>query len=225
MASQTLFQSFFFPDNCSYNFLHLTIQEFLAACHVSHLSHQKQEQLLLRSREEHHFKNMMTYVAGLTKFEGIEDIMETVIVVKDDGGCRLDDYGLELLFECQKKTRILGKDTYSATLLQSSTPRHFLALGSIIANSKCKWRLELELPDGFKTEMLVQGFNTNTKPYYTVTTMAIKSTSKDNVFFTQDSKYFSARIQSLIVQCSIDKCFFQWLPSCSKAGNTFTLWY
>ena len=72
LASQTLFQELYMHRTCSYNFLHLSIQEFLAAYHVSLLSPQDQEQLLLRSREEHHFKNMMRFVAGLTKFKGSE---------------------------------------------------------------------------------------------------------------------------------------------------------
>ena len=61
----------FLSQNCSYNFLHLSIQEFLAAYYVSLLSPQEQEQLLLSSHKEYHFKNMMRFVAGLTKFEGI----------------------------------------------------------------------------------------------------------------------------------------------------------
>ena len=82
---------------CSYNFLHLSIQEFLAAYHVSLLSPKEQEQLLLKSREEHHFKNMMRFVAGLTKFERIrKETVKQVVVVK---GRQLNDYSLELFYE------------------------------------------------------------------------------------------------------------------------------
>ena len=107
----------FLPESCSYNFLHLSIQEFLAAYHVSLQSPQEQEQLLLRSRKERHFKNMMRFVAGLTKFEGIrKEAVKQVVVVKRgwSGEKRLDDYSLELLYECQNMSVLDKEDTYSA---------------------------------------------------------------------------------------------------------------
>ena len=110
----------FLPESCSYNFLHLSIEEFLAVYHVSLQSPQVQEQLLLRSREEDHFQNMMRFVAGLTKFEGIrkEAVKQVILVEKRWSGekCRLDDYSLELLYECQNVSVLDKEDTYYAVM-------------------------------------------------------------------------------------------------------------
>ena len=172
----------YLPESCSYNFLHLSIQEFLAAYHVSHLSPQEQEQLLLRSREEHHLRNMIRFVAGLTKFEGIRKaaVKKVLEVVEDDhstglekvgknwiaGTCCLDDYSFELLYEGQDVSILDKEDTYFAGLRWFSLKYHWLALGYCIANSKCAWKLNLI---GVHVQMLVQGLHDcKTHPPYTI---------------------------------------------------------
>ena len=114
----------FLPESCSYNFLHLSIQEFLAAYHVSLQSHQEQEQLLLRSREEHHFQNMMRFVGGLTKFEGIRKEAVKQVVVMKHIFIGMDDYSLELLYECQNMSVLDKEDTYYADLDWSYQAHH-----------------------------------------------------------------------------------------------------
>ena len=106
---------------CAYNFLHLSIQEFLAAYHVSLQSSQEREQLLLRIHKEHHLLNMMIFVAGLTKFEGIsKEAMKQVVVANkwtivsgnNKWSSYLDEYGHELLYESQSVS-VLDKESYS----------------------------------------------------------------------------------------------------------------
>ena len=208
-----------FPENCSYNFLHLSIQEFLAACHISFLNPQEQERLLLRSRKEHHFKNMMIFAAGITKFEHIrKETMKQVVGVKDEMVCHLDGYGLQLLYECQNVAFLDEEDTYSVSLGWSSQAHHYLALGSVIANSKCTWKLQLFLSN-VRTEMFVQKLNSNTEPDYTIASMDIQSFFGDNTLLAQESKHFSACIRSLAMPPILKDnesitCLCKWLSIC-----------
>ena len=164
----------FLPESCSYNFLHLSIQEFLAAYHVSLQSLQDQEQLLLRSREVYHFKNMTRFVAGLTKFKEIsKEAVKQVVVVKErmslEKSC-LDSYSLELLYECQNMSVLDKEDTYYPIFRWSSQAHLYLALGYCIANSKCAWTLDLSSSGKpVLAQMLLQGLqDCKTQPAYTI---------------------------------------------------------
>ena len=55
----------------SYNFLHLSVQEYLAAYHVSLMTPLEQEALLCSvDYHDHHF-NMVRFLAGITHFKGL----------------------------------------------------------------------------------------------------------------------------------------------------------
>ena len=232
----------FMHRTCSYNFLHLSIQEFLAACHVSLLSPQDQEQLLLRSREEHHLRNMMTFVGGLTKFEGIrKQAVKQVLVVKgkrisswflpDNTVCCLDDYSLELLYECQNMSVLDKEDTFAADMMWSSQTYHWLALGYCIANSNCTWDIQLDsssvsigpLPISSKlVGMFVQGLHDcQTQPAYTIKHIECKGycDEVDGKLFSQTPAYFTTHIQKIylthllifVSESSLTN-LCQWLP-------------
>ena len=68
--------------SCSYNFLHLSIQEFLAAYHVSRCLLMQEQEQLLHSRKKYHLQNMMKFVAGITKFEGFDEKEVKVLAVE-----------------------------------------------------------------------------------------------------------------------------------------------
>ena len=168
--------------SCSYNFLHLSIQEFLAAYHVSRcLLMQEQEQLLHRSRKKHHLQNMMKFVAGITKFEEFDEKeVKKVLAVERKQSQNdlvnplshvnyLDNYSLELLYECQSVSYLCKEDTYSDLGWHSQA--HWLALGYCIANSNCTWMLELDHMNAVDVQMLVKGlrdFPSTTQPAYTI---------------------------------------------------------
>ena len=189
---------------CSYNFLHLSIQEFLAAYHVSLQSPQEQELLLLKSRKEHHFMNMMRYIAGFTNFEGIRKVaVKQVIVVEEETKhkCYLDGYSLELLHECQNIRSILDKkDTYSVDSWLPS--HHCLALGYCIANSKCAWKLDLSRVY-MHIPMLVQGLSDcKTDPAYIMKHITWNEYTNEEAveLLTQSPAYFTTHIKSIHIK-------------------------
>ena len=72
------------PLNCSYNlsynFLHLSIQEYLAARYISSMPLHKQEQVLREACHMKRLRNTCRYLAGITKFKDIDKaILKEVI--------------------------------------------------------------------------------------------------------------------------------------------------
>ena len=55
----------------SYNFLHLSIQEYLGAVYASQMDVSTQEQLLKRMSIKRYLKNMAMFLAGITNFKGM----------------------------------------------------------------------------------------------------------------------------------------------------------
>ena len=202
---------------CSYNFLHLSIQEFLAAYHVSLLSSHEQEQLLflLRNHRKYHLRNMMKFVAGITKFEGIGKEALKEAVEEYEMVLSLHGYGLELLYECQNVS-ILDRETYSVNLGWSSPKHHWLALGYVIGNSRCTWSLQL---DYVNVEMLVQGLrNGKTQPTYKIKRMEwdMYNDEIDGKLFTCIPTYFNTHIESAsMLEYRSLTHFCQWLPICN----------
>ena len=104
----------------------------------------------------------MRFVAGLTKFERMrKEAVKKVLVVNvkwsEENCCEyLDDYSLELLYECQNMSSLDKENTYSTVELMWFHDAHcWLNLGYCIANSNCAW--DLTLDNSFGKEMLVLG--------------------------------------------------------------------
>ena len=87
----------------SYNFLHLTVQEYLAAFHLSqqpvekqieHISEYKQQQQRQQQQQQqqHHFRMVLWFLSGLRKFNRYpSEVLNTLCVEKFIGNSTSDD--------------------------------------------------------------------------------------------------------------------------------------
>ena len=153
----------------SYNFLHLSIQEYLGAVYASQMDVSTQEQLLERMCTKQYLKNMAMFLAGITNFKGMNwnlvkravqrEIKEEEKKKKEEakkreeegeeeeeqeeGELRLSPYTLRMVYETENIRLLDGYSRYSYKLSQYSPSFDFTALGYCIARSGDKWSLKL----------------------------------------------------------------------------------
>ncbi len=131
----------------SYNFVHLTLQEYLAAVHLSTQS--QEQQIEAFKSQQLRMKVMLRFLAGITKFEGIpEEVLRGLLIKEAKKVREISLDGLHWLFEAQYN------DTDLSSLLGPkrigldwtwTTPSAFdcYVLGRCIAQSKCGWELSM----------------------------------------------------------------------------------
>ena len=135
--------------NYSYSFLHLSIQEYLGAVHVSLMDASTQERLLDSMSTEEHLQNMAMFLAAITKFKGMNwELVKRAIQreCKVDylaGGLTLSRYSLQIVYETEKVSLLEGHSLYRYRLSDYSPSSDFTALGYAIATSNYKWEFEL----------------------------------------------------------------------------------
>ena len=118
----------------SYHFIHLTLQEYFAAVHMSQLPAHEQTRLFQEHVNNGHFKMTMRFLAGRTKLANIPpDItMDT----------KLNSF--HFLFEAKDisiTTRTLGSDEMVVWSHYSWTPLDYYVTGHAISHSNCPWSL------------------------------------------------------------------------------------
>ena len=139
----------------SYHFIHLTLQEYLAAVHISQLPAHEQTRLFQEHVKSGHFKMTMRFLAGCTKLANIPPDITM--------GAELNYY--HFLFEAKDismTTRTLGSDEMDVIPHYSWTPLDYYVTGHAISHSNCSWRLYfigsfLSSIDDEKFELFCQG--------------------------------------------------------------------
>ena len=136
-------------ESYSYNFLHLTIQEFLAAYHISTLEAAEQVQKIEDSLDKRHLEIVLRFFAGLTKFQSSDrsstprDWLQTYYKSGSILEC------LRWMFEAQDQEllrQVLGDGTQDLNLSdQTLSPFDCYILGYCIAKSDCQWKLKCRL--------------------------------------------------------------------------------
>ena len=145
----------------SYNFLHLTLQEFLAAYHVSLMPGDMQIEHFLKVNNS----MMMEFTAGHTKLDFKEEkVTQFISFVDDQRGQGWHPSIFYLLFEAQnagllqklKNSQII-EFKYSNSYLGSRGPFDFYMLGYCLAHSNCKWDITMEHIGYEEARMFVRG--------------------------------------------------------------------
>ena len=136
----------------SYHFIHLTLQEYLAAVHISQLPAHEQTRLFQEHVNSGHFKMTMRFMAGLTKLANIPPNITM--------GTKLNYF--HFLFEAKDismTTRTLGSDEMVVNSDYSWTPLDYYVTGHAISHSNCPWALHFfgSSIDDEKFELFCQG--------------------------------------------------------------------
>ena len=158
-------------DRVSYNFLHYTVQEYLAALHLSHLQPQQLMTIIdtnymrmvwpTYGREYYEATQLKTtfqFLAGITKLEPFPvDFLSDLL--KKDGAtmCRW-------LYESQNQsllTSVLGSGERELRLSYSATTTDYFAAGYCLAHSNCRWNVNFDWisVDDVSMEFLSKGCN------------------------------------------------------------------
>ena len=165
----------------SFNFLHLSIQEYLGAVYVSLMDTSTQEQLLGNMCSEKYLQNMAIFLAGITKFKDIDpELVKRAFLSEcnvEGGTLRLSRYCLELAFETENASLLRGYSRYTYKLDNYSPLFDFTALGYFMASSTDTWTLQLGYERGIYTQttsgvdLLVQALQHHRDSSYTVDTI------------------------------------------------------
>ena len=132
----------------SYNFLHLTVQEYLAAYHISQQSRDEQVAFMEEEMRDNIFelKVVVRFLAGLTELG--RDLWNILREFASEHKHNIERFieveFLHLLFESQDPsviTSVLGSDC--VYFVRSQQPFDWYVLGYCIAHSSCDWKLEL----------------------------------------------------------------------------------
>ncbi len=146
----------------SYNFLHLTVQEYLAAFHLSqqqvekqieHLREYKEHEKQMYYQKQHQFHMVLQFLCGVGKFSGYSsEDLRTILFVKrssdDSASVRYEVTlsTLHWLFEVQDNdvvTNLLGSSHIQLEEDSKVTPFDCFVLGYCVSHSNCTWKIVL----------------------------------------------------------------------------------
>ena len=142
----------------SYNFLHLTVQEYLAAFHLSQQPVEKQIEHFTKYKKAekdkpHHFHMVLRFLCGITQFKKYSNEQLNTFLVggygdgSSSGRCRVTFDTLYWLFEAhdsQVIAKALGSSDIELSKQSSQvTPFDCFVLGYCVSHSNCTWKIDM----------------------------------------------------------------------------------
>ena len=155
----------------SYNFLHLTIQEYLAACYISQQSRDKQVAFMREHIESKKLEVVMRFLAGVSELgrELWDVVREFASMAKPSDSLLQGETNfiklkiLHCLFESQDPsaiTSVLGSDCVCYNHdCRSALPFDWYVLAYCITHSSCDWKLELKYCEMESIEVFLRALN------------------------------------------------------------------
>ena len=142
----------------SYHFIHLMLQEYLAAIYISQLPKDEQTRLFQKHLDSGHLKMTIRFWAGLTKLENIPCENLTKLFQSDDITLNFLHYFFEAK-DTSVTTKTLGSDEMFVRSNYSWTPMDFYVTGHAISHSNSTWSLNFSYSsiDDEKFELFCQG--------------------------------------------------------------------
>ena len=148
----------------SFNFLHLTLQEYMAALHLSEQPVEKQIELfkkypkqqrgvfqLVGDQSHSHFRTVLRFLAGLGKFNGyptssVRSLLEDPNLGSSTSELRISLDGLHWMFEasCRNVCEAIGMSVVGVVLAyRTVTSFDSFMLGYCVSHSNCPWEVYL----------------------------------------------------------------------------------
>ena len=156
-------------DRVSYNFLHYTVQEYLAALYLSHLQPQEQMTIIEKNclrfvktkygrgyNEATQLKTTFQFLAGITKLAAYPVEFLSDLLRKDAATM------YSWLYESQNLpllTSVLGSGKRYLSLSYSATTTDYFVAGYCLTHSNCTWSVHFWSVDDVTMEFLSKGSN------------------------------------------------------------------
>ena len=157
----------------SYNFLHLTVQEYMAALHLSQQPVEEQLSYYQRyskggdKKGHNHFHMVLRFLSGVRKFSGYsKELLNTIgIEVQNSGDvssamCEVTINLLHWLFEAQDNdviATVLGSSNIQFCEPDEMTPFDCFVIGYCVSHSNCTWRIKLSIIEDEGVKMIARG--------------------------------------------------------------------
>ena len=146
----------------SYNFLHLTVQEFFAAYHISYLGSSGREVFKQHCRDKR-WNVVLRFVAGLTKFKPYEGYLTSAFPNEFIYSRNIEVFFIQCLFEAQTIHHLKSFFKMSQCRVDAHwyAPLDLYALGYCLANFHTGVSWEMNMQGGAHLSPFISGLRSN----------------------------------------------------------------